>query len=429
MERQTRSIGRRLYGSATLWRDWEENGDDAVSPGYWELFVDLLLVAAASAMADVLLEDQSWHGFYEFLLLYMAMINGWLLYTHHYTSRFRESSLTHTLVLFFYLLGMAITIVNASYATAAAFSMGVILQRATWICMMVPIGWTLPRAKDFCLVICSTQCLYLLPHLVTAVHPAWARTTWTVAFVLDLLMVPTVALCLPVAKLIPINIEHTKDRLGVLVLIMLGETVISSTMTYREYATERDVGESWRYYVVLGLAFLLIFMLTLLYFHVQPEPRDHALRLSKWLGTLLMLLNLIMGMTLLTLGVSIKLVVHAVAEDEDLSTFSQLLLTRAVGSALVLLLLSRLCHFGGRIPRATDPPHVKRLMRRWWVLFAAVSVTPFYLPNLSQPIWSLASISGLLLSWVLLESWFSHTLEEHLPGASEESQPLTVSTS
>jgi low temperature requirement protein LtrA len=182
-----------------------------------ELFVDLLLVAAASAMADTFLEDQSYHGFYEFVLLYMAIINGWFLYTHHYTSRFRESSLTHTLVLFFYLLGMAITVVNASYKTAAPFSMGVIIQRTTWICMMVPVGLHLPRAKDFAFVFCWTQVVYLLPHLFVTVYPASAVQGWTVAFLIDFLTLPIVAFTLPVSKLIPINIEHTKDRLGVLV--------------------------------------------------------------------------------------------------------------------------------------------------------------------------------------------------------------------
>jgi hypothetical protein len=211
---------------------------------------------------------------------------------------------------------------------------------------------------------------------------------------------------------------------------MLGETVISSTMTYREYAADSDVGESLPYYVVLGLSFLLIFMLTLIYFHVQPEPKDHALRLSKTLGAILMMLTLLLGMILLTLGVSIKLVVKSVAENEELSDFSKLLMTRAVGAAMIILLFTRLCHFGGRTPKASDPTRVKLLMRLWWIAFAIVSVIPFFLPDLSHPISSLASTSGLLLSFCLLETWFSHILEDHLPGSGteEESKPLTLAS-
>lgn len=210
------SIGRRLFSTATLRQDWHVEAT-AVNPGYWELFVDLLLVAAASAMADTFKEDQSWHGMCEFLLIYMAIINGWLLYTHHYTSRFHEASLGHTLVLFFYLLGMAVTIVNASYETAAAFSMGIIVQRAAWLVMLVPLATQLPRTKDFVVSLGATTLLSLLPHLVVACHPQRAVYMWTVAFLIDSLTEFILAVSLPGTKLVPINIEHTKDRLGVLV--------------------------------------------------------------------------------------------------------------------------------------------------------------------------------------------------------------------
>lgn len=209
------SIGRRLFSTATLRQDWHMEAT-AVNPGYWELFVDLLLVAAASAMADTFKEDQSWYGMYEFLLIYMAIINGWLLYTHHYTSRFHEGSLGHTLVLFFYLLGMAVTIVNASYETAAAFSTGVIVQRAAWLVMLVPVASQIPRAKNFVVSLGGTTVLSLVPHLVVACHSQWAVYMWTVAFVLDTLSEVILVVSLPGTKLVPINIEHSKDRLGVL---------------------------------------------------------------------------------------------------------------------------------------------------------------------------------------------------------------------
>ena len=199
---------------------------------------------------------------------------------------------------------------------------------------------------------------------------------------------------------------------------MLGETVISSTITYREYAEEKGA-ESKKYYVVLTLSFLLIFMFCLLYFNVQPNPKDHALRRSRFFGTTAFVINKWLGMTLLMIGVSIKLVVEAVAKDETMSNFSNLLLTRAVGASMILLLLSRLCHFGGRVPTPTTPTQVKWLMRLWWILFAVVSCVPFFLPDLSHPIASLGCVSGLIFLFVLLETWFSHTLEEYLPGGSK----------
>ena len=51
------STGRRLFGRPTLWQDWHEITDERseeakeeveAAVGYWELFTDLIMVAAAS---------------------------------------------------------------------------------------------------------------------------------------------------------------------------------------------------------------------------------------------------------------------------------------------------------------------------------------------------------------------------------------------
>jgi hypothetical protein len=211
---------------------------------------------------------------------------------------------------------------------------------------------------------------------------------------------------------------------------MLGETVISSTMTYRKYAAEPETEEeTGDYYVGLALSFLLIFMFCLLFFNVQPEPEHHAFRRSRLAGVAVLTLNKWIGMAVLLVGVSIKLVIESVAKKEELSEFSNSLLTRAVGCSMLLLLLTRLCHYGGKIPRPTDPPQVQRLMWIWWALFCMASVAPFFLPNLSHPITCLSSVSGLLFVTCCVETWFSHVLGDHLPreGKGEEHAPLTTS--
>lgn len=119
---------------------------------------------------------------------------------------------------------------------------------------------------------------------------------------------------------------------------------------------------------------------------------------------------------LLMVGASIKLVVDSVAKDEEMSDFSNYLLTRAVGSSMVLLVLSRLCHFGGKNPRSTDRIDVQRLMWIWRALFGIAVVIPFLLSDLSQPLRSLSCVSGLLFVFCVVESAFAHTLEHHLSG-------------
>jgi low temperature requirement protein LtrA len=417
-------IGRRLVATAVLWQDWDQEVED-IEPGYWELFTDLLMVAAASSIADNFKEQQNWQGFLEFAILYAIMVNGWLLYSHHYTCRFEETSLLHSFILLFFLLGMAASIVNAGYDTARGFSLAVILQLVAFLCMIVPTGIFLPRARAFCTAISCATTAAILCFVVTAVRPDWAPIAWGLAAFWMHFTEFFMIFLVKGDKLIPANIEHSKDRLGVLVLVMLGETVISSTMTYREFAADSNVQEDSRYeyYVVLTLSFLLIFMFTLLFFNLQPASKDHAYRRSRGFGSTLLILNKTLGLSLLAIGVSIKLIVEAVAEREDMSSVGCRLLGLAVGSSMTILFGMRLCHYGGKLPRASDPIIIQRLMWIWWSFFGVASIIPFLFLRLTNPIVALALYSGLLMTLCIVESLFTTILQDFMPG-NEETAPL-----
>lgn len=214
----------------------------------------------------------------------------------------------------------------------------------------------------------------------------------------------------------------------------MGETVISSTLTYR-VQIERGIDNATNHelYQVLAFSFLLMFMVALLYFHVNPNEEDHAIRRSRLVGWLWLVCTNILGLTLLTVGVCIKWAVQAVAHHTTISPFGQSMLTRAVGSSLVLMVGLRLCHYGGRMPRPSHPNHVKIIMWIWWSSIAVASILPFFFGRLfpnhynsGSPIPPLA-ISSLWITVVcLLDSSFSHFLDaKHLilnhEGEGEES--------
>ena len=235
----TTPTGRRLYGQVSLWQDWEEEAVDS-TPKYWELFADLLLVAAASSMADNFQSKQTWFGFLEFVFLYSVIMHGWIMYTHHYTSRFLETSLFHTCILFFYLLGMAGTIVNASLETAHAFSIGVLVQRAAFLAMVAQIIAFLPRARWFAITLGTAVLVSMSMFIVTAIvnhdrhddnvdegnkednDETWNQehvtiACWLVAAFFDNSLELFMLSALSTRSLVPVNIDHSKDRLGVLV--------------------------------------------------------------------------------------------------------------------------------------------------------------------------------------------------------------------
>jgi low temperature requirement protein LtrA len=415
MAEEKLNVGRKLTGQAVLWQDWDEEAEEA-EVGYWELFTDLLMVAACSAIADGLKEKESWDAFIEFTLLYMIVVNSWLLYTHHYSSRFEESSLTHTFVLLFFLLGMASSVVNAGYETASMFSLSVIWQRVAVLCMIVPIVFRLPRASYFCKSMSTVVVVSICLYGVAAVKPQWAPVFWALAAAFEHFLELWLPQFISREQLVPVNIDHTKDRLGVLVLVTMGETVISSTMTYRELAKEDEIKpeNASSFYWVLTLSFVLVFMFTLMFFNGQPAPKDHALRRSRVRGASLLVLNKTLGLPLLMIGVSIKLAVDAVAKGEEMSEFGASILALGVGSSMTILLAMRACHYAGILPRAIDPPHVVRIMYFWWAIMGVSVILPFLFIGIRDPVAALATQSGLLVSIVLIEAWITHVLQGHV---------------
>ena len=95
------TTGRRLFGAPVLLQDWDRAAEEGAAQ-YWELFLDLLLVAGASALADQLKEDERVG---HFALYYLVVVNGWNLYTHHITTRFEDASLAHAMLLLEYFYG------------------------------------------------------------------------------------------------------------------------------------------------------------------------------------------------------------------------------------------------------------------------------------------------------------------------------------
>jgi low temperature requirement protein LtrA len=319
---------------------------------------------------------------------------------------------------------MAGSIVNADFETYRAFSYSVIFQRVAFIALMVPVAQSIPKARYFAGCVIGWTAVACLLFLAAALSPEeYVLGFLTLAAAWEFFIEVGMANLLQRGTLVRINIEHSKERLGVLVLVMLGETVITSTITYKAYAEEADEGEDGtEYYTVMTLSFVLTFMYILLFFNQQPAAKDHALRRSKLAGVSLMILNKVLGLSLLTIGACMKLSVNAVTEGTGLTPFVSNAFRLSVGMSLVLLLAMRICHYGGKLPRPTDPPHVQRLMYVWWSIFALGCFVPFVAPSSSDPTTALAWPSGLAFVLVLIESWFTHVLEEHLPN--EESEAL-----
>ena len=139
--------GRRIFGEPVMLKEWDRESEAAGASEFWELFLDLLLVAAASSISDQMKEDKDYN---QFAVFYFIIVNGWLFYTHHITCRFEDNSLAHAGVLFLYIVGFALSMVYVSFERADAFALGAILQRASILIMLLNIAVCVPFARLFC---------------------------------------------------------------------------------------------------------------------------------------------------------------------------------------------------------------------------------------------------------------------------------------
>jgi len=448
-------VGRRLFSVPVLLQDWHQVGEgghnnnngggggegEEGAARYWELFVDLLMVAGASAISEEWEHDPTAEGFSRFALYYLIVVQGWIIYNHHYMSRFDDHSLTHFVVLFFYLLGTAGTIVNLGLEISN-FVRSLMLQRFALLVMFLVPGVALPRTRAFSGYFCGYLGVSIVVYGFAMVSP---KALWFGVLV-DFLLEPTMGMFGDSSNMIPVKIDHDKDRLGVLVLIMLGETVITSTLQYRSYMLEgshssedldNDDHDDERmlteyetngnpavdaYYTVLIWSFLLIFMYALLYFSIQPSAEMHALRRSKFTGVVMLVSSKLLGISLLSVGVCINLIVKGVLEQKDENNqFCIQILGASVGSALVILGVQRLCHYWGRYPSPEDSNWIRIVCWLWWIEYLIGSLSPFILTlppvvevigidSSTSLVQSLAMISLLLLFMTVVETSFSHVL-------------------
>lgn len=327
------------------------------------------------------------------------------------------------MMLFVFILGFASCIINANVETIDAFSIGVILQRSAVILMMLPIYAHVPRARAYCMKMCGLLLpeVFILSAVVLAPEEYKVTLLWLVA-IMGLFLEFALAFMTKKQDLIPINIEHSKDRLGVFLLIMVGETVISSTIEYRNILHEEEIEDYRQYYWVLLWALVLVFTYVLIYFAMDPPPAYHAFRRSILHGCSAVLAHKLMCGSVLAVGVAVKLMIEAVVRGEEMDHFAVVLTGVSVGLSLVFLFSLRLLHYFGVLPRGTEPLHVIRLMNAWWCTFACATLVPFIAIffNITDPVYSMGTYAVILFSICLVETIFIHVLHPYVAVIEED---------
>lgn len=372
-----------------------------------------------------------------YLLLYSFY---WLLWNSYimFTTRFDDQTLRHSSFLLLYVFGLAAMVVHTDeLRSVRGFALGCIVSHVGLILMFGAVSVHHERARPHVFTQVLLDALSIVGLAIAAAYSPTVLeesenppTSVVVALVLTsfvgLTFVMWSAPMVPPSHFIMINIDHISDRQGCMVMVMLGESIVSATVRYRSL----DVSSrSFDYYGSMALNTVLVFCLALLYYHMQPPREYHAARLSKKRGILAMYAHVGLFPSFLAVGVGVKLIVSTVTADDVTDRFlnsTQVwFIFGAVSLSLAFLLVIRLAHFAGKHPAPTDPPPVRRVKWIWWIVIAVSTFVPLVVAaglcagSASDtcsvaPLHAAGGACGIVVALVLAENSITHYLHEVL---------------
>lgn len=223
----------------------------------------------------------------EFLILSLSVLNGWYLHTHHFASRFStlqpelpSNSKFHWICLCIFGIAMiwGIAAANAtatddittaimgdfhqhhhitdgggdvddsfSVSSRQSFSAAMIVQRLAILGMLIHVGYNLPRATAFCVLLAffladSTLCygLALMDHQYH--QQGTALFLWGFAVALEFLVDFFIAVSLGEGLQVPFDLQHTLNHLSAAIFAPLG-VIIAISISMMEvffYPTDKE---------------------------------------------------------------------------------------------------------------------------------------------------------------------------------------------
>ena len=230
---------------------------------WFELFFDLVFVAAVSQLASALARDPSGAVFARFAALFAVIIWAWVLYTL-YANRFDTDDLIFRLAKSGAMLAIAAVAVNLHRVMAgdggtAGFAIGYVVLRSFLLALYGRARYHVRgegrRLADIYIVGYSfTTGLWLVSIFVPG---PYRYVLWCVAMLIDLSIAPRAWATL---KGHAVVISHLTERFGTFFIIVLGEAVVS---VVAGVAGLEFTVECW---IVGGLCFVVALCLWWIYF-------------------------------------------------------------------------------------------------------------------------------------------------------------------
>jgi low temperature requirement protein LtrA len=202
--------------------------DDESRHSTWlELFFDLVFVVAVAQLGRELGNDVTAGGFLRFLGLFVPVWWAWMGFTF-YANRFDTDDLPYRLLIFVAMLGvsaLATTLPAAFHGTSSGFVLAYVFVRAVLLALYARAIRHLQEGRAiavfyFCAFSAAVG-IWLLSLLFPAPERYWV---WALALAIEI-AAPILGWRLIPSG--PVDPRHAPERLGLLTIIVLGESVFA----------------------------------------------------------------------------------------------------------------------------------------------------------------------------------------------------------
>jgi low temperature requirement protein LtrA len=204
-----------------------ETGDDDRRATWLELFFDLVFVAAVGQLASNLAGDHTLTGLLDFLALFVPVWWAWMGFTF-YANRFDTDDLTYRLLILAAMFAVAVlatAVHDAFHGGSAGFALAYVAVRLALIALYARAWRYVDEGRRLArLFFCSFSGAVALWLASLAVPEPWRYLLWIAALAVEL---GTPLFAWRLIPRAPIDPRHLPERFGLLIMIVLGESVLA----------------------------------------------------------------------------------------------------------------------------------------------------------------------------------------------------------
>jgi len=269
----------------------------------------LVFVVAVAQLADGLAGDPSLHGFLVFAGLFVPVWWAWVGYTF-YADRFDTDDPPHRVLMItgmFAVGALASVIPSAFDGETRSFAIAYAFVRAITVVLNARAWWHLPAARPLLNVYIPAFSVSVALFLVSvAVEPPARYWLWAVALAVDL---GTPLASRDRIRQVPIHASHIPERVGLLTIIVFGESVLAVVVGTSTVSWGLESGAA------AALGFAVAAALWWIYFDYVDSS---IVRRTITAGQIYLYAHLPLLVGLAALGAGIKLAIKA-TESEGLT--------------------------------------------------------------------------------------------------------------